>query len=215
MKPSPIVAALIAALAFSTSLMAAEPDKRPGPPPRGPLFEAIDTDDDGTLSSGEIDGSTTSLRTLDENSDGRLTREELKIKRPPPPQDQEGAEGPPPDEQKPNEATDLPPPTDEEKPTERPPHPRHPAPPLMAALDTDHDGTLSSEELEAAPESLKALDENGDGELSEDELRPAPPEGAPPHGERPHGPPPHRRGPEKDEAQPQDPPAAEPEGEAP
>ncbi len=214
MKPNPIVAALIAAFACSTSLMAEEPANRPGPPPRGPLFKALDTDEDGTLSSGEIDGSTTSLRTLDENSDGDLTREELRIKRPPPPQQQEGAEGPPPDGQEVPEAKDAPPPPEDEKPAERPPH-RHPAPPLMAALDTDRDGTISSDELEAAPESLKTLDENGDGELSEDELRPAPPEGPPPHGERPHGPPPHRHGPKPGEAQPEGPPAEEPEGEAP
>ncbi len=214
MKPNPIVAALIAALAFSTSLMAEEPAHRPGSPPRGPLFKALDTDEDGTLSSGEIDGSTTSLRTLDENSDGDLTREELRIKRQPPPQKQEGAEGPPSDDQGVPEAKDAPSPQEDEKPAERPPH-RQPPPPLMAALDTDRDGTITSNELEAAPESLKALDENGDGELREDEFRPALPEGAPPQGERPHGPPPHRHGPKPDGNPPEGPPAEEPQVEAP
>lgn len=50
-------------------------------------------------------------------------------------------------------------------------------PPVIAALDTDKDGTLSAEELEAAPESLLELDANGDGEISPEELHP-------------HGPPP-------------------------
>ena len=61
--------------------------------------------------------------------------------------------------------------------------PRH-APPfrrppnlLMEALDTNHDGILSAEEIANAPASLKKLDKNGDGQLTEDELRPPPPGG--------------------------------------
>jgi hypothetical protein len=41
--------------------------------------------------------------------------------------------------------------------------------PLMTALDTDHDGQLSPEEIKAAPGMLKTLDQNGDGKLTEDE----------------------------------------------
>ncbi len=44
---------------------------------------------------------------------------------------------------------------------------------LAAALDTDHDGTLSSAEIRAASAALKALDTNHDGQLTVDELRPA------------------------------------------
>lgn len=58
-----------------------------------------------------------------------------------------------------------------------PPAGKRPPPPVIAALDTDKDGTLSAEELEAAPESLKQLDTDGDGELAPEELHP-------------HGPPP-------------------------
>ncbi len=45
--------------------------------------------------------------------------------------------------------------------------------PLMEALDTNHDGILSAEEIANAPASLKKLDKNGDGKLTQDELRPA------------------------------------------
>lgn len=45
--------------------------------------------------------------------------------------------------------------------------------PLVAALDTNHDATISTEELAAAPTALLALDANRDGQLSLDELRPA------------------------------------------
>ena len=46
-------------------------------------------------------------------------------------------------------------------------------PPIITALDTDHDGTLSTEELDKAAASLRTLDRNGDGALSPDEYRPA------------------------------------------
>ena len=45
--------------------------------------------------------------------------------------------------------------------------------PIFAALDLNHDGVLSEEEIDAAPASLKTLDRNGDGKLTMDELRPA------------------------------------------
>lgn len=45
--------------------------------------------------------------------------------------------------------------------------------PLMQALDTNHDGELSAEEIANAPKALKSLDKNGDGKLSAEELRPA------------------------------------------
>ncbi len=36
----------------------------------------------------------------------------------------------------------------------------------MEALDTNHDGELSAEEIANAPASLKKLDKNGDGKLT-------------------------------------------------
>lgn len=42
---------------------------------------------------------------------------------------------------------------------------------VVAALDTDHNGTLSATELLLAPTALRALDLNADGTLAVDELR--------------------------------------------
>ena len=50
-------------------------------------------------------------------------------------------------------------------------------PPLMIALDTDKDGTLSASEIENAAKSLLTLDKDGDGVLSTEEMRPRMPEG--------------------------------------
>ena len=44
--------------------------------------------------------------------------------------------------------------------------------PVMTALDADHDGALSADEIKNAPAALKKLDKNGDGKLTEDEVRP-------------------------------------------
>ncbi len=46
--------------------------------------------------------------------------------------------------------------------------------PLMKALDTDQDGTLSASEISNASKTLMQLDKNGDGILSADEMRPDP-----------------------------------------
>lgn len=44
--------------------------------------------------------------------------------------------------------------------------------PILIALDSNHDGVLSADEIDNAPASLRKLDKNGDGRLTEDELRP-------------------------------------------
>jgi Ca2+-binding EF-hand superfamily protein len=58
-------------------------------------------------------------------------------------------------------------------------------PPRLAlqALDTDHDGQLSTQEIQAAPTSLLALDRNGDGQLTADEFQPRPQESGASSGE--------------------------------
>ena len=53
-----------------------------GPLRRLPAFGALDTDDDGEISAGEIDAAPESLASLDDDGDGRLSGDEL---RPPPP----------------------------------------------------------------------------------------------------------------------------------
>jgi hypothetical protein len=58
-------------------------------------------------------------------------------------------------------------------------------PPLLAALDLNHDGIISADEITKAPESLKKLDKNGDGQLTRDELRPPRRPGGPRQNEAP------------------------------
>lgn len=57
--------------------------------------------------------------------------------------------------------------------------PRHHGPPhggpLFDALDANHDGTISADEIANASAALKTLDKNNDGQLTHDELRPPPP----------------------------------------
>ena len=57
--------------------------------------------------------------------------------------------------------------------------------PIIAALDTNHDGVIDSNEIANASAALLTLDKNGDGKLSADELMPQLPDGqkfAPPDG---------------------------------
>ena len=83
--------------------------------------------------------------------------------------------------------SDGPPPRGEGRPEDRP-RPPHP---VMDALDADHNGEISEEEINNATAALKSLDKNSDGKLTDDEIRPPRPEGGPGRdGERrPDGPP--------------------------
>lgn len=49
--------------------------------------------------------------------------------------------------------------------------------PLLAALDTNHDGLISADEIRNAASALKALDKDGDGQLTGEEMRPRRPDG--------------------------------------
>src|SRR5205823_1008337 len=73
-----------------------------------------------------------------------------------------------------------------------------PVPPLVAALDANHDGVIDESELAAATAALKTLDKNGDGKITMDEIRPPRPNGGPGGG-------PNGAGPRKARPQPQDP----------
>jgi len=52
-----------------------------------------------------------------------------------------------------------------------------PPPPLVAALDANHDGVIDADEIANASKALKKLDKNGDGKLTQEELRLPRPEG--------------------------------------
>ncbi|MFO1488003.1 MAG: hypothetical protein U1F65_05965 [Verrucomicrobiota bacterium] len=82
---------------------------------------------------------------------------------------------------------------------------RRPVPPLINALDANHDGVIDADEIANASAALKKLDKNGDGKLTQDELMPQgmgpgngqgqggpgrPPRGGGPDHEGPAGPPP-------------------------
>jgi Ca2+-binding EF-hand superfamily protein len=55
----------------------------------------------------------------------------------------------------------------------RPPEFQGPVSPIAAALDTNHDGSLSAAEIRSSTAALTTVDRNGDGQLTSDELRPA------------------------------------------
>lgn len=151
-------------------------DRRPPHPP-SPIIGALDTDQDHSLSAEEIAAAATSLATLDKDSDGTITSEELPF---PPPRDKKPRDG------------------DGEEEISDKPDRKPPVPPIVATLDANHDGTISADEIKAAPEALKALDKNKDGELTPEELHPRG-KGRPPRderpgrdGKRPQGPPPEK-----------------------
>lgn len=66
-----------------------------------------------------------------------------------------------------------------------PRHHRRPPSPLIMALDTNHDGVISADEIANASVSLLTLDKNKDGQLTKDEYTPPHPggqDGPPPGG---------------------------------
>ena len=65
---------------------------------------------------------------------------------------------------------------------------RPPPPPIIAALDANHDGMIDATEIANASAALKSLDKNGDGQLTPEELRPPRPEFAPDGARGPRGP---------------------------
>lgn len=147
-----------------------------GPPaegPRGqrppPLVAALDANHDGVIDSNEIATASAALKSLDQNGDGDLTREELLPAGMQRRGDRTGPKGPRPEGQPPGVGF------------------RPVVPPVIAALDANHDGTVDETELNNSVDALKALDKNNDGKLTKEELRPQRPEGMPPRGPRPDG----------------------------
>ncbi len=150
---------------------------RPGPrergpdgpghkPPMPPIIGALDANHDGVISTEEIANASAALKTLDKNGDGQLTMEELRPKLPP--GAGEPKDGPPPRGPRPDGEKNFPRPDGDKN-----FHP--PVPPIMAALDANHDGIISADEIANASKALGKLDKNGDGQIQKEELRPEPP----------------------------------------
>lgn len=126
-------------------------DERKGPPPSR-LVLVLDADHDRVISAEEIAASSDALETLDKNADGELTRDEFARPRP-----RKGGDA------------------KEREEGDKPSSQRQPPPDRVAgALDSDHDGVITQEEIAAAPEALATLDKNEDGQLTRDEFAPKP-----------------------------------------
>ena len=156
-------------------------------PPPSPLFAALDANHDGVIDAQEIANAPAALKALDKNNDGQLTRDELMPPRRGPGGPNNNAGGPPGRGLR-NRAAGGPPSGATANDAQRPP-----LPPLIAALDANHDGVIDAQEIANAPAALKTLDKNSDGTLTRDELRPpwAGPRGprGGPRGRGPGGPP--------------------------
>lgn len=81
---------------------------------------------------------------------------------------------------RPDEARPRPPGPMNDEAGPRPPHHGPPPMPLFNALDANHDGVISADEIANASATLKALLKNGSDHLTRDDLRPPAP-----HGEHP------------------------------
>jgi hypothetical protein len=143
------LAAFVAAVCVCVGLPG-QGRRRRMPPPL--VFEAIDMDGDGELSTEEIDSAAKSILALDQDDDGNLTT--LELTPPPPPRD--GPEG-------------------GGRPQRGPGGPggmfgRGGDHPVMRALDKDGDGELFDDEVRDAASSLDRLDLDDDDFLSRDEL---------------------------------------------
>ena len=174
--------------ASATPLLAQGPAG--GPPPGGghgqhhappsPLFDALDTNHDGVISADEMSNAATSLKTLLKNGATELRREDLR-----PPRPAGAPAGTQPSASPAAASTTTSPSASPAAAGEVPDggpagHPHHGPPPnpLFDALDTNHDGVISADEISGAPTSLKALLKNGATELRREDLRPPrPPQG--------------------------------------
>lgn len=180
--------ALAALAAGSLTLtLQAQDDARPQRPGGGPgfggpragmaspLMTALDTTKDGVLDATEIANASAALKTLDKNSDGQITPEDLRPARPDGAPEGEGQR--PGRGERPGQREG-----DGPRGGDRPgmaggPGPRGGAHPIMAALDANKDGVLDAAEIANAPAALRSLDKNTDGSITPEELRPGGPGG--------------------------------------
>jgi len=111
------------------------------------VLGALDTDRDNIISAPEIARAPAALKKLDKNHDGKLSAEECGLRLPAKPEaDPRGLA------------------------RRRLQFMR--VHPVLAALDADHDGVISSSEIQRAAAALWALDKNRAGRLTIDELLP-------------------------------------------
>jgi len=148
--------------------------------PMMPIIAALDKNSDRIIDADEIKSASTSLKTLDKNSDGKLTEDEFRTQRPErADRQQKPAEPSKEGEQSSEKAGEQP------KAEKAPEQAESPAPaqgiqrerhsfvlPIVSALDKNQDKVIDSDEIEKASDSLKTLDKNSDGQLAMDELFP-------------------------------------------
>jgi len=149
------------------------------------VIRALDTNRDRIIEADEIANAAASLKTLLKSGSTSLSIPDLLG---PPPRGPHGLgmeqsgttgdDGPPP-----------PPPDGQGGPggDDNGPPPPPPLPPVIQALDTNHDGTIEADEIANAPQSLKTLLKSGSDSLTiPDLLGPPPPR---PDGQGPPPPP--------------------------
>jgi len=158
-------------------------------PHRNPIFhsllKAIDTDGDGVISMTEMNHAPESLLSLDKDGDGKLSNEELRPRHKDGPKDGKGEKDDKPDKANKPDAEkgdktaadkDSTKAGDEEKkphrdkgpgdgPKDGPVEDEHRSA-LVDAIDSNHDGRISAEEIAASRANLKKLDMNHDGKLT-------------------------------------------------
>jgi hypothetical protein len=120
-----------------------------------PIAAVLDKDSDGILSAAEISQAPSELLKLDKNNDGQLSADELC-----PGGFGRGGQGCPWGGQGQGNGRGAC--AGGQKSV------------LLALLDTDKDGVLTSAEINGAPAALKTLDKNNDGQLTPAEIRPLP-----------------------------------------
>ena len=152
-----------------------------GRPPEGqmppmPLMKTLDLDGDNVLSSAEISQASQSLKKLDKNKDGIISREELFSEN-----GSQTRKGPGGDDSRRGGDMGSSNPegggmnqggSGQNRPEGMNDQKRPPAPPLIAALDKNNDGSLSANEILNASASLLSLDKDKNGQIDDYELRP-------------------------------------------